>query len=254
MTVTGGPTPIGPSAFTPDFELQNRILSKRRCFLGPWETSFEIGAEFRRLQSPLANGFFEDQGWNFPSYASFIEGQPISPLAPAYNFTRGAPGAANSYRSFRESDLSPYIQDTWKVSRTVTLELGTALRLHLESDRSPQLALRVYRPEQPIHDGLHARLACVRVESVGEKSRSAPRDRVGSICGSQDFHSERVQAYSTIRSKFVTIIPHLSLPDRFRRQCRFAFSADRRAVTLLPSWESRSYLRRSAKPWSTIRA
>ncbi|HEV3483345.1 MAG TPA: carboxypeptidase regulatory-like domain-containing protein [Candidatus Acidoferrales bacterium] len=121
--VTGGPSPIGPSAFTPDFELQNVFSLDDDVFWVHGKHSFEIGAEFRRLQSPLANGFFEDQGWNFPSYASFVEGMPVAP-GPPITLLGALPGLANSYRSFRESDLFPYIQDTWKVSRTVTLNLG----------------------------------------------------------------------------------------------------------------------------------
>ena len=123
VIVGGGPTPIGPSAFTPDFELQNVFSVNDDVFWVHGKHSFEIGAEFRRLQSPLANGFFEDQGWNFPSYASFIEGMPVAP-GPPITLLGALPGLANSYRSFRESDLFPYIQDTWKVSRTVTLNLG----------------------------------------------------------------------------------------------------------------------------------
>ena len=123
VVVSGGPTPIGPSAFTPDFELQNVFSLNDDVFWVHGKHSFEIGAEFRRLQSPLANGFFEDQGWNFPSYASFIEGMPIA-AGPPITLLGALPGRANSYRSFRESDLFPYIQDTWKVSRTVTVNLG----------------------------------------------------------------------------------------------------------------------------------
>ena len=124
IVVSGGPTPIGPSAFTPDFELQNVFSLNDDVFWVHGKHSFEIGVEFRRLQSPLANGFFEDQGWNFPSYASFVEGMPISLQAPPITLLGALPGRANSYRSFRESDLFPYIQDTWKVSRTVTVNLG----------------------------------------------------------------------------------------------------------------------------------
>ena len=123
VIVTGGPSPIGPSAFTPDFELQNVFSLNDDVFWVHGKHSFEIGVEFRRLQSPLANGFFEDQGWNFPSYASFVEGMPVAP-GPPITLLGALPGLANSYRSFRESDLSPYIQDTWKVSHTVTLNLG----------------------------------------------------------------------------------------------------------------------------------
>ena len=124
VVVSGGPTPVGPSAFTPDFEIQNTISIADDVFWTHGNHTFEIGAEFRRLQSPLENGFFSDQGWSFPSYPSFMEGQEVSPTAPAITLLGALPGKDNSYRSFRESDLFPYIEDTWKVSRTVTLNLG----------------------------------------------------------------------------------------------------------------------------------
>jgi hypothetical protein len=124
VAITGGPTPIGPSAFTPDFEIQNTYSLADDVFWNHGNHSFEIGVEFRRLQSPLQNAFFSDQGWNFPSYASFIEGQEVSPTAPPITLLGALPGKNNSYRSFRESDLFPYIQDTWKVTRTLTLNLG----------------------------------------------------------------------------------------------------------------------------------
>jgi outer membrane receptor protein involved in Fe transport len=123
VTVTGGPTPVGPSPFTPDFELQNTLSVANDLFWTHGKHSLEIGAEFRRLQSPLANSYFSDQGWNFPSYASFIQGKPLSPGPPVL-LLGALPGRANSYRSFRESDLFPYVQDTWRVSRTLTLNLG----------------------------------------------------------------------------------------------------------------------------------
>jgi hypothetical protein len=124
VLVTGGPTPIGPSAFTPDFEIQNTFSLADDVFWNHGNHSFEIGVEFRRLQSPLQNAFFSDQGWNFPSYASFIEGQEVSPTAPPITLLGALPGEDNSYRSFREWDLFPYIQDTWKVTRSLTLNLG----------------------------------------------------------------------------------------------------------------------------------
>jgi len=117
VLIQGGPSGIGPSPFTPDLEIQNTFSVGDDIFWTHGQHSFEIGAEFRRLQSPLANGFFGDQGWQFNSYASFVEGQPFLLLG-------ALPGKNNSYRSFRESDLFPYIQDTWKVSRTLTLNLG----------------------------------------------------------------------------------------------------------------------------------
>lgn len=120
--ITGGPSRIGPSNFTPDFEIQNTISLADDVFWTRGNHTFEMGMEFRRLQSPLNNGFFTDQGWSFPGYASFVEGQQLGPAA--VTFLGALPGKFNAGRSFRESDLFPYIQDTWKVSRTVTLNLG----------------------------------------------------------------------------------------------------------------------------------
>ena len=117
VNIAGGPSPVGPSAFTPDFEIQNTFSLADDVFWTHGNHTFEIGMEFRRLQSPLANGFFIDQGWTFTSYANFVEGQPSLLLG-------AAPGKDNSYRIFHEFDLFPYIQDTWKVSRTLTLNLG----------------------------------------------------------------------------------------------------------------------------------
>jgi Carboxypeptidase regulatory-like domain/TonB-dependent Receptor Plug Domain len=124
VTIAGGPTSVGPSAFTPDFEIQNTFSLADDVFWTHGNHSIEIGLEFRRLQSPLENGFFSDQGWSFPSYASFIEGQEVNPTAPAITLLGALPGKDNSNRSFREFDLFPYIQDTWRVSRTLTLNLG----------------------------------------------------------------------------------------------------------------------------------
>ena len=170
MTVTGGPTPIGPSAFTPDFELQTRYLSRRRCFLGPWETSFEIGVEFRRLQSPLANGFFERPGLEFPELREFHRGPADFDPALPITLLGALPGLANSYRNFRESDLFPYIQDTWKVSRTVTLNLGLRFDFISNPIEAHNLLCAFIDPSSPSTTGCARSVSHVSVESVGEKS------------------------------------------------------------------------------------
>ena len=106
VVVSGGPTPIGPSAFTPDFELQNVFSLNDDVFWVHGKHSFEIGAEFRRLQSPLANGFFEDQGWNFPSYASFIEGHADC-SRPSHHSTWRASGTSELLQKLSGIGLVP---------------------------------------------------------------------------------------------------------------------------------------------------
>ena len=115
---------IGPSGFTPNYEIQNSFSLSDGIFWAQGKHSIEAGLEFRRLQSPLRNGFFNDLGWTFPNLESFLEGQPVSPTDPPITFLGALPGKDNSARSFREWDLFPYIQDTWRASRSLTLTFG----------------------------------------------------------------------------------------------------------------------------------
>jgi hypothetical protein len=115
---------IGPSGFTPDHEIQNTYSLSDGIFWAHGKHSIEAGLEFRRLQSPVRNGFFNDLGWSFPNLESFLEGKPVNPSDPPITLLAALPGKANSSRSFREWDLFPYIQDTWRVSRSLTLTFG----------------------------------------------------------------------------------------------------------------------------------
>ena len=119
-----GFSPVGPSAFTPNYEIQNTYSASDNIFWTRGNHTLEIGVEFRRLQSPLSNGYFDDQGWTFPNVESFLVGKPVSPNDPPITLLGALPGQANAARSFREWDLFPYIQDTWKIRRTLTLNLG----------------------------------------------------------------------------------------------------------------------------------
>ena len=115
---------IGPSGFTPDHEIQNIFSLSDGIFWVHGKHSIEAGLEFRRLQSPERNGFFNDLGWSFPNLESFLEGTPVNPNDPPITLIAALPGKANSSRSFREWDLFPYIQDTWRVSQALTLTVG----------------------------------------------------------------------------------------------------------------------------------
>ncbi len=119
-----GFSPMGPSNFTPDYEIQNTFSLSDGLFWTHGKHSLELGLEFRRLQSPLANGYFDDQGWSFPNIESFLEGMPVSPTDPPITLLGALPGKNDSARSFREWDLFPYLQDTWKISNSLTLNFG----------------------------------------------------------------------------------------------------------------------------------
>lgn len=113
----------GPSGFTPDHEIQNTYSLSDGIFRASGKHSIEAGLEFRRLQSPVQNGFFNDLGWMFPDLESFLEGSPVN-QNDTITLVGALPGKANSSRSFREWDLFPYMQDTWRVRQNLTLTFG----------------------------------------------------------------------------------------------------------------------------------
>jgi hypothetical protein len=115
---------IGPGGFTPDHEIQNTYSLSDGVFVTRGKHTIEAGLEFRRLQSPVQNDFFDDWGWSFPNVESFLEGKPVNPNDPAVTLLGALPGKADSARSFREWDLFPYLQDTWRVRQNLTLTLG----------------------------------------------------------------------------------------------------------------------------------
>jgi len=108
---------IGASSFTPDFEIQNTFSVGDDVFWVRGKHTFEFGLELRRQQSNLANGFFSAGTWSFPSLAGFLQAQPTS-------FIGALQGKDDSYRGFREWQLYPYFQDSWKVLPTLTLNFG----------------------------------------------------------------------------------------------------------------------------------
>jgi hypothetical protein len=114
---------IGPSGYTPNHEIQNTYSLSDGIFRARGKHSIEAGLEFRRLQSPVQNGFFNDLGWMFPSLESFLEGKPVN-QNDTVTLVGALPGKANSARSFRQWDLFPYIQDTWRVRQNLTLTFG----------------------------------------------------------------------------------------------------------------------------------
>jgi Carboxypeptidase regulatory-like domain/TonB-dependent Receptor Plug Domain len=114
---------LGPAQFTPNYEIQNTYSVSDGITWTRGKHTIEAGLEFRRVQSPVANGFFDDQGWNFPNLQTFLEGKPVNPN-DVTTLLAALPGKANSARSFREWDLFPYIQDRWRISQNLTLNFG----------------------------------------------------------------------------------------------------------------------------------
>lgn len=121
----GGIGRFGPSQFTPNFSVQNGFSVADDIIWAKGKHSLEMGAEFRRLQSNHVDNFFTSGTYTFTTLVSFLTAAPAS-------FLGALPRRANAYRGFRESRFYPYVQDTWKVARNLTLNLG--LRWDLQSN------------------------------------------------------------------------------------------------------------------------
>jgi len=80
--------------------------------------SFRFGASVDRQQSNTWNAIGEDAQWTFTSFASFLAGSATS--------VTGVPPspANNANRDYRETLFTPYIQDDWKVTPRLTVNLG----------------------------------------------------------------------------------------------------------------------------------
>jgi hypothetical protein len=108
---------FGPSQFTPNFSVQNGFSLADDVVWVKGKHSLELGMEFRRLQSNHVDNFFTSGTYTFTTLVSFLQAAPAS-------FLGALPNRANAYRGFRESRFYPYVQDTWKAARNLTLNLG----------------------------------------------------------------------------------------------------------------------------------
>ena len=160
---------IGPSSFTPDYEIQNNYMLNDDVFLTHGTHSFEFGLGFLRQQSPLSNGFFDDQGWSFPNLETFWKARrcarPIR-LSPCSVLCQGRiiPAAASV-----KWTLTPYFQDNWKVSPKVTSKPGSQMGVRLQSSRDSQRAVCLYEHHQPSYHRMHSCVPCVSNQPLTQK-------------------------------------------------------------------------------------
>ena len=115
---------IGPDLNRPDEIVQNKFSGADDLVWSRGAHSFKFGAVVTRIQTQNLQTAYANGGyfWNFA----------WGPRQPAQNWVAGSslfafavpPGANNATRYFREILVAPYIQDDWKITSRLTLNLG----------------------------------------------------------------------------------------------------------------------------------
>jgi hypothetical protein len=120
IDVLGGGTPIGAAGTVPFFLVQNKFTPADDFSWTRGSHNLQIGVAVGRVQTNVGAPFELGGTFEFDSLQVFLQtGFPsiflgMSPPSPTFT----------TARYFREIDFAPYIQDNWKVTPRLTLNLG----------------------------------------------------------------------------------------------------------------------------------
>ena len=112
-----GLTGLGANITNPFRFLENKFPVEDDLLWTRGSHNIHFGMDFRRHQINSFNYTYWNGQFSFPSLVAFLTGTPsLVSIAP--------PGLAYGNRDFRDISIKPYIQDDWKVSRKLTLNIG----------------------------------------------------------------------------------------------------------------------------------
>jgi outer membrane receptor protein involved in Fe transport len=118
VTITvNGLSPLGANFVNPFRFLQNKFTITDDVLWTKGSHSLKVGARLRRQQINSFSYTYWNGNYTFTSLPAFLSGTPRI-------FTGARDGEAYGNRDFRDIALAPYIQDDWKVTRKLTLNMG----------------------------------------------------------------------------------------------------------------------------------
>ncbi len=126
VTITGLSL-LGPSTLAPYILLQNKFGLSDDIYMTRGAHNIKMGLGMTRIQTFENQPFSASGAFTFASLNTFLAGTP-NRYGGAYPIGVPNPFSGNlnpdAYRSFRETLVVPYINDDWKISSKLTLNIG----------------------------------------------------------------------------------------------------------------------------------
>ena len=116
ISVTGL-TGLGPPTTVPFYLVPNRYTLANDMYWNKGSHSVYFGADVMRVLHFTYAPFQIGSSWNFQSLTDFLRGNSNVLNGPG-------PGQEDAARDIRELYVMPYINDEWKVSRRLTINMG----------------------------------------------------------------------------------------------------------------------------------
>jgi Carboxypeptidase regulatory-like domain/TonB-dependent Receptor Plug Domain/TonB dependent receptor len=131
LTITGI-TGLGAGQIDPFLFIQNKYTYAEDVFWTKAAHSIRFGGEVKRVQSDADHPFPAGGTWTFQSLTNFVKDAPSQFQGPALavnsitqnNFDPFPNLPFSAYHKFRENDYALYLQDDWKVTPNLTMNLG----------------------------------------------------------------------------------------------------------------------------------
>ena len=135
-----GLTLLGPATLAPYTLIQNKFALSDDVYMTRGAHNIKLGLGMQRVQTFENQPFSASGAFSFASLTTFLLGTPnryggAYPIGVANPFSNGL--NSDAYRSFRETMIIPYINDDWKVSAKLTLNIG----LRYDFDTNPKTAI-----------------------------------------------------------------------------------------------------------------
>jgi hypothetical protein len=114
---TTGLAALGANFVNPFRFLQNKYTESDDVIWNKGAHTIKFGARLRRQQINSFSYTYWNGNYQFNTLYDLMIGRP-------YLFTGAPPGQDYGYRDLRDIAFTPYVQDDWKISRRLTLNMG----------------------------------------------------------------------------------------------------------------------------------